>query len=190
MGMTMTQSRTKIILLVSLLAACGGSEPPESSSDQAPAPPGTDVNWNVTAKDYGPIRFGMSVEEASAALPGGFAKPPATTGCDYANPTNGPAGVMFMVENGTIVRIDVDSATAKTAEGAGVGETEARLRELYGSQLQVQPHKYEQGHSYFIVRPAAPADSAFRIIFETDGTKVMRYRAGIRPAVEYVERCG
>lgn len=44
------------------------------------------------------------------------------------------------------------------------------------------------GH-YLTVTPAAKADSAYRIIFETDGKKVVHYRAGIRPQVEYVEGC-
>ena len=34
-----------------------------------------------------------------------------------------------------------------------------------------------------------PEDSARRLIFETDGQRVVRYRAGITPAVEYVEGC-
>jgi hypothetical protein len=192
MRVAMTQSNVKAAtLLLFVLAACGGEESREESSLEEMSPvTAIDSSWTVTPKNFGPLRFGMSVDLASTAVPGGFAKPPAATGCDYANPAKGPPGVMFMVENGTVVRIDVDSATIKTAEGAGVGETEARLRELYGSRIEVQPHKYEQGHSYFIVRPTAAADSAFRIIFETDGSKVMRYRAGLRPAVEYVERCG
>jgi hypothetical protein len=34
------------------------------------------------------------------------------------------------------------------------------------------------------------ADSAFRIIFEAENGRVVRYRAGRRPPVVYVERCG
>jgi hypothetical protein len=34
-----------------------------------------------------------------------------------------------------------------------------------------------------------PADSMLRIIFETDSGRVVRYRAGRRPPVDYVEGC-
>ena len=35
----------------------------------------------------------------------------------------------------------------------------------------------------------ATADSAYRLIFETDGQRVTEYRAGLLPAVEWVEGC-
>jgi hypothetical protein len=44
------------------------------------------------------------------------------------------------------------------------------------------------GH-YLTVVPTSKADSPYRIIFETDGKRVLNYRAGIRPQVEYVEGC-
>lgn len=59
---------------------------------------------------------------------------------------------------------------------------------LYPGQVTVQPHAYTDGH-YLVVTPPAAADSSFRIVFETDGQKVLRYRSGLVPAVEYVEGC-
>ena len=61
---------------------------------------------------------------------------------------------------------------------------------LYPDSLEVQPHKYDARGHYLIVVPRAPADSLYRLIFETDSLgRVRRYRAGLRPAVEYVEGC-
>ncbi|MGQ0538137.1 MAG: hypothetical protein ACT4R6_04255 [Gemmatimonadaceae bacterium] len=50
------------------------------------------------------------------------------------------------------------------------------------------PHKYTgpTGH-YVIVQTTG--DTLHRLIFETDGSRVVRFRAGRSPAVDYVEGC-
>lgn len=93
-----------------------------------------------------------------------------------------------MVENDRIVRADVVSGPARTAEGAAIGDTESRILALY-PDLRRGPHKYTTG-SYLVVLPYAPADALHRYVFETDGALVTRYRAGLFPPVEYVEGCG
>jgi hypothetical protein len=75
-----------------------------------------------------------------------------------------------------------------TAEGARVGDSEARIKEIYGDRVTVQPHKYLPNGHYLVV--AAAGDAANRIVFETDGKVVTTYRAGRRPEVENVEGCG
>ena len=87
-----------------------------------------------------------------------------------------------------VERAEVDSAGVLTAEGAGVGDPESRVLEMYSGRILVQPHKYTGpvGH-YLIV--ASPRDSMYRIVFETDGQRVVRFRAGHRPAVDFVEGC-
>jgi quercetin dioxygenase-like cupin family protein len=72
-----------------------------------------------------------------------------------------------------------------TAEGARIGDTDGRIRELYEGRVTEQPNKYTPGHS-LVVTP----DAEHRIIFETDGKVVTRFRAGRLPEVEWVERCG
>ena len=138
---------------------------------------------------YGPIRIGWTLAELNAALKQNL-KPAYEVNetCDYVTPSGLPPGMALMVESDTIVRIDVDSAGVLTAEGAGVGDEETRVLKLYGNRIAVMPHKYTgpTGH-YLIV--SFTADSMARIIFETDGKKVLQYRAGRRPAVEYVEGC-
>jgi hypothetical protein len=48
---------------------------------------------------------------------------------------------------------------------------------------------YDPKGQSLVVQDTEPADSAQRLIVETDGQRVVRYRAGITPAVEYVEGC-
>ena len=109
--------------------------------------------------------------------------------CGYATPSRFPTGVTLMVFDDDVVRVDVLNPLVKTLAGAGVGDTEERVMELYQGTVSVQPHKYggEQGAHYLIVTP--PGDSLHRIIFETDGERVVTYRSGLLPYVAYVEGC-
>ena len=108
--------------------------------------------------------------------------------CAYARPRALPGGTSLMVVSDTVVRVDVDSSTVATAEGIRVGDSEAQVLARYPGRVRTEPHKYTDGH-YLVVTPAVAGDSAFRIIFETDGSRVLRFRAGRRPAVEWIEGC-
>ncbi|MGH7714182.1 MAG: hypothetical protein ACREOG_23075 [Gemmatimonadaceae bacterium] len=143
----------------------------------------------VRSDGIGAVRVGMSLREAGATLGEPLTASYADfEGCDYVYPTRLPAGVAFMVLDDTVARVDVDSAGVLTAEGAGVGDAEARILALYRGRVRVEPHYYmgPEGH-YLVVN--TEGDSLSAIIFETDGKRVTMFRAGRRPAVEYVEGC-
>lgn len=154
------------------------------SSPPAPAEP-----WTVRLDGLGPLTFGMSLAQARAALGDSLAVTPPTATCGFAVPREAPAGLRLMVEQGKVVRVDVDSGGIRTEAGAEVGMGEADVRSRYPG-LSAQPHKYDSTGRYLIVQDHDGADSARRLIFETDAGRVARYRAGIMPAVEYVEGCG
>jgi hypothetical protein len=174
------------------LAIAGCSRPaddrPGATSDSQQRRPSGIV---VTETGIGPLRAGMTVAQGEAALRTSLGAPPGqdSANCRMVQWVGGPPGLRVMVENNRIVRVDVDSGALTTAAGARIGDTEERVKGLYAGRLVVRPHKYSGGR-YLVVMPAAAADSAFRLIFETDGKRVTRYRAGHRPQVEYVEGCG
>ncbi|MBB4635588.1 hypothetical protein [Longimicrobium terrae] len=197
------------LLMVAALAACGSGdadrEAPEAPSTGAeqggaavavPAAPATpavaDTGWSLRMDGAGPLRIGMTKDEARAALGGdlttGLAGPPDPTACDYPKSAALPAGLKVMMEGGRLVRVDIDSAALATAEGARVGDPESRIQQLYAGRVTEGPHKYVQTGKYLTVRPAN-ADTTRALVFETDGGKVTRMRAGQRPQVEYVEGC-
>ena len=94
-----------------------------------------------------------------------------------------------MVERGAITRVNInDSSAIATTTGAKIGDTEERIELLYPGQVEVQPHKYTDGH-YLVVTPVDPEERDYRIVFETVGKNVVRYRAGRVPSVQYVEGC-
>ena len=187
--MTVIPSRLVFLACSVLAAACQSKEEPPPSPPGTP--PATQQEWTINFLGYGPIRVGMTLSEASQAGGRAFGEPlMGSVECDYflfADDTvRGSAH--FMVVNGQIARVDVNDSSIATAEGARVGDTEQRIMGLYPGRVSVQPHKYSDGH-YLVVAPASPADSGHNIIFETDGQKVMTYRAGRLPEVEYVEGC-
>ncbi len=135
---------------------------------------------------FGPIRVGMSVAEARRAagveLTGNLSSPR----CAMLYLATDPA-VQLMIENDLVTRIDVTDGRHPTVLGVRVGDTEARAQATYGGMLQITPHKYDQHGHYLTLRSP---DKKSAMVFETDGERITRIRAGVIPSVEYVERCG
>jgi len=178
------------VLVGVMLAGCGrpDARDPSAGDSAAAARPDTAAAWRLSETGIGPVRVGMTVAEAAAALPDAGAAHPETEACAYVGLSGLPAGVSLMTEGGRVVRVDVDDSSAvATTRGARVGWTEARVLALYPG-ARVEPHKYEDGH-YLVAIPGAPADTLHRIVFETARGVVTRFRGGVVPAVEYVEGC-
>ena len=158
----------------------------------APVPAPESVPWKVGLRSVEPLRYGMSLSEASRAIGETLNVDPTERrgSCSEVRPSAAPWGVSFMVIDTVVERVDVSEGKVATVSGAHIGSTEAEIKALYAGHIEVQPHPYTgpEGH-YLIYVPRDPSDSTFRIIFETDGEKVTMYRAGRRPAVEYIEGC-
>lgn len=193
-------ARRGVIGALALLAACGA---PSDDATVATDP----ASWTMRLQGLGPIVAGMRVEDVARRVPGSFELPvgAVANACTYAVWDAAPAGVRVMVEDGAVTRVDVlRGRTIATEEGARIGDSEARIDSLYEGRVERRPHKYTDG-AYLIVRAdtarplpevtepgATPPNtrSDFRLVFETDGARVTQYRAGLFPAVEYVEGCG
>lgn len=175
-----------------LLAGCSPGADRAATSDSLPPVAETvdSLTWVARADGIGPIRAGMTVAEASAAVGESLQVDYADfETCDYVTPSILPEGVSLMVISDTVERVDVvDPSEVRTAAGAGIGDAESSVVSRYGSAATVMPHKYTgpEGH-YVVVAP--PGDSLHRIVFETDGAAVTMYRVGRTPAVEFVEGC-
>lgn len=180
----------RLMLVVVAIAACGprdrSAEPVADSTAVADSSAAAGA-WRLSENGIGPVRVGMTVAEAAAALGGGDTGPAARE-CAYVGLSGLPPGVSLMTEGGRVVRVDVDdSSSVATTRGARVGWTEAQVLAAYPG-ARVEPHKYEEGH-YLVALPGAPADTLHRIVFETARGVVTRFRGGVVPAVEYVEGC-
>lgn len=146
----------------------------------------------VYINGIGSVRIGMTVAEASKAAGTKLIREGASesVSCFYVQPRE-PKNIAFMVTSGRISRVDVweKNKSITTLSGAKIGDSEAKIKSLYPRQIQVTPHKYVQGGHYLTVVPKDASDKNYRILFETDGKKVTRFRSGKLPEVEYVEGC-
>jgi hypothetical protein len=172
-----------------LLMACAGEPAPSDTATVEPEAVASAQRRTVTvgARGAGPVRVGMTVAEARQATgEGSITADSINRECDYIRPSGLPEGISLMVVEGVVSRIDVSAPGITTAEGAGIGDLESQIDSLYGTSVIRRPHKYTDG-SYLIV-PAA-GDTAYQLVFETDGSTVTTYRAGMMPMVQWVEGC-
>jgi hypothetical protein len=171
-----------LILFAALIsaAACTRREAKPDSTAVPPAPV-------VSMAGYDLIRIGETAHDLAITGDSAAASNPKHAACRFAHPKSFPLGAKVMLLEDVVVRIDVDSAGIRTAEGAQVGGPESRVLELYRGQIVSLPHKYVQGGHNLVVREPNLAN---RIVFETDGGKVLRYRVGRPPAVDFIEGCG
>ncbi len=150
-------------------------------------------NSKLVMNGIGGIKVGMTIKQAEKAagislvIPRGF-KP--NKDCYYVEPKKYPKGISFMVTEYKISRVDIwENKKITTFKGAKLDDSEARIKSLYPKQIKVTPHKYNpQGH-YLTFIPQDSADKNYRIVFETDGKKVVRFRSGKLPDVEFIEGC-
>jgi hypothetical protein len=136
---------------------------------------------------YGALRFGMATAQLAAAAGEAIAVP--TDGCHVVTPASAgePPRFTWLVDGGVLARVDVTSAAVIAEGGATVGMSADELRRRYPGAIVEGPHKYDpQGHTWIV----GPADAA-HFVFELGGDdRVVRWRAGIPPQVDWVERCG
>jgi hypothetical protein len=144
--------------------------------------------WVVRFNRTGPVKIGMSLSQLNAVLHVKISMPEDGDGqsCFYAEPAK-RHGIAFMLEKGYVTRVDVFQPGISTVEGIGVGDTEARARQVYGDKLKVEPHAYTgpEGH-YLTVRSS---DGLYGIRFETDGKNILSFYAGKKTAIAYIEGC-
>lgn len=183
-------------------STAGAGQPADAS---APAPdgdpagvpagaPGLEVQESEARfEGFGPLRFGMSADEARAAWEGGLAGGPEGEGseCYHLWPASQAAISDFalMFGDGRFVRYSVEGSEALAAPGAGrVGMPEAEIERLYGAGMERTGHKYVDGGEYLRIRDPAGGNAV--LVFETDAQDtVTGWRVGLPPQVDYVEGC-
>ncbi|MGV3710544.1 MAG: hypothetical protein ACO1Q7_17065 [Gemmatimonas sp.] len=178
-----------------LLTACAPKADAPAAESAAISPPTTlpepaPVANAVTEFGYGAIRAGMTYAEANAAVNGALKASPNENlaECGYVKWEGGPAGLLVMVLENKIARVDATEAGLTSDKGAKIGDTEDHVKSLYGDRVTVSPHKYVEGN-YLTVRAADTSDTTHAIVFETEKGVVTRFRGGAKPGVQFVEGC-
>lgn len=143
----------------------------------------------VSFSGLGPVKPGMTVPEASTVLGVSLKseEDSGTEGCAYFVPANGVKGLYFMVVDDHIVRVDVENPAILTENGAKVGDTENTIKKIYGNNVVVGPHHYEEKGHYLTIWSR---DKKFLLLFETDDKGIVtRYRSGLANEVKWSEGC-
>ncbi|MFL5467752.1 MAG: hypothetical protein ACJ79N_11840 [Gemmatimonadaceae bacterium] len=183
-----------VVMVVVVALASGCDKRDERAVKGRPGPNGaagdTVSDMALNEDGLGPIQIGMTLDDAvNMGLLN--ENPNMKAECDFVFPAVGsgiPDGVGVMVVRGKIARIDVDTGAVTTEDGAKIGDTEDRLRSIYGDELTVEPHKFfKNGHYLTVMGDSASAGKA--IVFETDDNRVTMFRAGRLPEVKWVEGC-
>ena len=195
----MRRAASRLLLFVATIAiagityACNKGEEQAVKGRTGPNGASHDTLSDLTLNEdgLGQILVGMTLDDAvSMGLLN--ENPNMNAKCDFVFPAVGagiPEGVSVMVVKGKVARIDVDTGAVTTDDGAKIGDSEDRIKSIYGDELQIEPHKYvEGGHYMTVVGDSVSAGKA--IVFETDGKRVTMFRGGRLPEVKWVEGCG
>jgi hypothetical protein len=181
-----------IMLLASLASACNRGDDKAVKGRTGPNGTARDSvsDLALSEEGLGQIQIGMNLTDAvNMGLLN--ENPTMNTQCDFVFPAVGagiPDGVSVMVVKGKIARIDVDTGSVTTEDGAKIGDTEDHIKSIYGDEVKIEPHKYiEGGHYMTVAGDSASAGKA--LVFETDGKRVTMFRGGRVPEVKWVEGC-
>ncbi|WP_158883279.1 lectin [Rhodanobacter sp. L36] len=180
------------------LSACSLASPSASTTDQA-KPKSTMTaaqqktleaqNTLASYDGYGSTRFGMNEAAFRVSWQADLVGTIDPAGdCSMLRPAWEKSMVTFdfMFLRGQFVRYDVGTANPVAPGGGKVGMDVAQIRALYGSTLQVSPHKFREKAQ--ILRTTNGKGSV--LIFETDADgKVSRWRMGIPPQIDNEDGC-
>lgn len=183
--------KTLICGTIALLSACSehaatpaqpAAPPPKASAQAENTLP---VSTALSAAGVAGIRFGMTLAQAEQAAGAKASLPtPLDLACSMVRFPTLPK-LRFMVEQGVVTRADAE-AGVENALGLALGDTLAQVRAAH-PEAQFTAHKYDQQGQYGTF---PSADGRAAVILEASGGKVTKIRAGLQPAVAYVETCG
>lgn len=208
-----------IIALLAALAACGGEPPSEVDAARPAAPKmpadvtepaPTDTRQSAAsgttpavpvAPDaiayfgFAAAPFGSDEKMLRSAWNGELTRqgPGQADGCYYLYPAAAAASaaqppIGFMFERGRFVRIDVDDPALVAPGGGRIGMGTHEIASRYAERAEVRPHKYVDGAQYLRVPDAGGSGQV--LLFETDAEgRVIRWRIGTPPQIDYVEGC-
>ena len=179
------------MLVVALVSACNKDDEKAVKGPNAPNGAGHDTVSDIALSEdgLGQVQIGMTLDEAvNMGLLN--ENPNMNPRCDFVYPAvgSGLPDVGVMVVRGKIARIDVDTGTVTTEDGVKIGDTEDKVKGVYGDELTIEPHKFIIGGHYMTVMGDS-ASAGKALVFETDGAHVSNFRAGRLPEVKWLEGC-
>ncbi len=181
--------------LVAVTTTVGMTEatlPPEPLGTLAPVEglgvPTLNAASSVSTVGIDRIMFGMTLHDAQVAAGSQFTPITPVGHCFLVVPEAGQAGLTFWVVAGTVERVDVDTRTITTRSGAGIGDTEDRIREMFGERIHTTALPDGSGNLLAYI-PKDVADATYRVMFVSNGLQITRMWAGRLPWAEELGGC-
>lgn len=166
----------------------GGARPVAAA---APLPPNLS-RAPLTLDGIGPIRIGMTVNDASAAAQVRLvSESDPGLACSLYKPEGGPKGVLFGVMNGRIQMIVADGwSRSPTLEGVRVGDAPAKVRHTYRSQVKAITSESPDACDAYVVIANNAAGTPMAMIFGSCDAKRIDTIVIGTPAVTKVAQRG
>ena len=143
---------------------------------------------SLTTVGLDTVHFGMTAAVAQRAAGSSFTPVTPRGECFLVTPDEAPEGITFWIVEGTVERVDIDTDEISTRSGGRIGRTEDWIRQAWPDHIQASPLPDGSGNLLAFV-PRDESDQEFRIMFQTDGEKVIRMWAGRLPWVAELGGC-
>ncbi len=176
---TTSTSTTTTTTSVPLTTTTFTVEEPEDPS--AFGPPTLSSTSTMSTVGLDSVSFGMTVAAAQEAA-GTTLIPVGPIGdCYHVVPYDAPEGIVFLVSQSTIERVDINSGPITTRSGVGVGSPESMVTDLFGDSIEREVRA--DGTVDLVFVPSDPGDRNYRVVFNVlDGT-VRAMKSGRLPQV-------
>ncbi len=143
---------------------------------------------SLTTVGLDTVHFGMTAAVAQRAAGSSFTPVTPRGECFLVTPDEAPEGITFWIVEGTVERVDIDTDEISTRSGGRIGRTEDWIRQAWPDHIQASPLPDGSGNLLAFV-PRDESDREFRVMFQTDGEKVVRMWAGRLPWVAELGGC-
>jgi hypothetical protein len=144
--------------------------------------------WRLSSTGYGPVQPGMTVKQAELLFGSKLVvsnEGPPDSACNFMIPSKGHVGVSMMVQKGIITHIEATSPGVLTKSGVGVGDSGSKVKSLYGKQLEIEVHAYDEKSFFYYIWDASRRSG---LKFEISNDKVDTIYAGSK-SIRLVEGC-
>ncbi|UXI65834.1 hypothetical protein [Tahibacter amnicola] len=145
----------------------------------------------LTFNGYGAVHTGMNraaLDQAGLEVVD-YIPPKGVPGGCIETPLRANRAILVMWEDGVVTRVTSRDPATRTRSGVAVGDSEAKVRAVYGNRLSVEPNKYRYEENWRDLTLFS-SDGNHAMVFQTDGERVVEIHAGQREAAQYVEGCG
>ena len=141
------------------------------------------LNENSTVSTVGldEVTFGLTVQRAQQEAGTQMIPMTAVDSCYHVVPYDAPEGIIFLVYEGSIERVDIVSGPITTRSGVGIGTHEDTIMNLFGDSIERRT--LLDGTTDLIFVPSDAADSNYRVIFNMEDELVKTYKSGKIPQV-------